>query len=317
MESRVFQSKDIEPNKWNAFIEASPEGAVYASFEFLNGILDEWEALIISEGETWQMVFPYKRNSRLFVPYFLQPKFTQYLGPMFRSYDGKKAKELQWKGKLLNVAIEIIRAQFWYANFNISPQSNYTLPFHVKRFRLAPRYTYQIKLSSKTEADLESQILKGKITPRKAEESGLIFQEESSSSEILEAFHKSKGAEVENLAREDYTRYEQTLQNLGSQKSIWSLRSKEGELAGGMILYHYRNELTFAFSYANPEYHSYAVGHALIWKAIRVAQERGAEIFDFEGSMIPAVERVFRRFGAEPVTYLNVQYAKSAIFFRH
>ena len=48
---------------------------------------------------------------------------------------------------------------------------------------------------------------------------------------------------------------------------------------------------------------------------IAVAELRGAQVFDFEGSMIPEVERFFRGFGGELTPYFSLEKGKG-IFYR-
>jgi hypothetical protein len=44
-----------------------------------------------------------------------------------------------------------------------------------------------------------------------------------------------------------------------------------------------------------------------MWSAIKVAKSKGVKTFDFEGSMIPGVEKFFRGFGGELTTYFAIQ----------
>ena len=44
-----------------------------------------------------------------------------------------------------------------------------------------------------------------------------------------------------------------------------------------------------------------------LWHAIKDAKARGNRLFDFEGSMIPEVERYFRGFGGELKTFFSVE----------
>lgn len=46
-----------------------------------------------------------------------------------------------------------------------------------------------------------------------------------------------------------------------------------------------------------------ALSH-LLWRAIQMARSRGQQIFDFEGSMDPGVERFFQSFGAQKQPYM-------------
>jgi len=50
----------------------------------------------------------------------------------------------------------------------------------------------------------------------------------------------------------------------------------------------------------------------LIWEALRLASHLGV-VFDFEGSMLPRVERMFRAFGAEQRPYLQLWHSNGRI----
>jgi len=47
---------------------------------------------------------------------------------------------------------------------------------------------------------------------------------------------------------------------------------------------------------------------------ISVAELRGAQVFDFEGSMIPEVERFFRGFGGELTAYFSLEKGKGIVY---
>ena len=53
----------------------------------------------------------------------------------------------------------------------------------------------------------------------------------------------------------------------------------------------------------------HGAGPLAVFAAIRRAQELGLKTFDFEGSMVPAIERYFRGFGGQLTPYLTVNKA--------
>jgi lipid II:glycine glycyltransferase (peptidoglycan interpeptide bridge formation enzyme) len=83
-----------------------------------------------------------------------------------------------------------------------------------------------------------------------------------------------------------------------------------------MIVYIYQGVCTYAFSVADPKFSKLSIGHALIWECLKLAKDSQLNTLDFEGSMIPEIERVFRRFGASPKPYMNVQYARYRLLYR-
>ena len=47
-----------------------------------------------------------------------------------------------------------------------------------------------------------------------------------------------------------------------------------------------------------------------MWEAIKFAKKLGIKYFDFEGSMVPQIERYFRGFGGKLTPYYRINKAK-------
>lgn len=291
---------------------------MYAHHEYLSFIDSEWEAYVVEDQQQWQMVFPFKQSKKYGLKYYLQPKFTQFLGPVFATYSGKQSKELQWKKHLLTELTKQLKKDFHYVNFNCHPDLDYTLPFTWEKFRLTPKYTYQIALRDRSLDDIESEFQKGKIQHKKAVSAGIRFVESDSATELIAMFNSLKQGAIPHLKSEDYLAYGKAVE-AAVEKGFCRIvegRNDENELVGGMILYNYKGVCTYAFSVAHPKYSKLSIGHALIWKCIQDAHKEGMDVLDFEGSMIPEIERLFRRFGAVPIPYMNVQFAKWRLLYR-
>jgi len=318
MNIKCVSSTSIPAEQWDSFILASPEGMVYALTDFLNGMAPDWSAYIIEDDNKWQMVFPFRVAKKYFLSYFLQPKFTQFLGPAFKPFSGKASKELQWKNKALDLLCKRIKQDFSYVNFNMHPGMDYTIPFVWNKFRVSPRFTYQIQLSDRSLTEIEGEVQKGKIQMHKAIQAGFSFEELESAHDLVDLFARLKSKAIGHLTPKDYSDFAEMLKPLWEKgyAKVFKLSSPDGELAGGMVLYIYKGCLTYAFSVADPKFSKLSIGHALIWKSVQYAKEQGLDLVDFEGSMIPEIERVFRRFGAKPTTYLNVQQARFRFLYR-
>jgi hypothetical protein len=313
-----LKSKDIDPEQWDTFIRKSSEGMVYSLYDFLSFIEPDWEAMIAVKDDQWQMVFPLKQSKKFGLRYFLQPKFTQFLGPVFTRYSGIQSKELQWKNGLLTALCERLKKDFHYLNFNVHPDFNYPLPFTWSKFRLSPKYTYQLELAGRNIEQLKSGILKKKIQINKATEAGVSFVKSDNPNRLLELFSKLKSKDIGHLSTQDYRQYAAAIEPLiqNNECEVIEAISPDNELLGGMILYYYENTCVYAFSVVDPIAAKLSLGHGLIWQAILRSKELDLAILDFEGSMIPHIERLFRRFGATPKAYLNIQYAKFRFLYR-
>lgn len=65
----------------------------------------------------------------------------------------------------------------------------------------------------------------------------------------------------------------------------------------------------------DPELRKSGAGIYIVWKMIRYASEQlGLRHFDFAGSMIPAIEKIWLNFGAEKQTYFHLEHHYSKWF---
>jgi hypothetical protein len=313
-----LKASDIDQQQWDSFVRSSDEGMIYSLHSFLSAVEPDWEAYIVVLDGRWQLIFPFKRSKKYGLKYFLQPKFTQFLGPVFSKYEGKRSKQLQWKNKLLSMLTVHLKKEFHYLNFNTHPDFDYALPFSWKKFRMSPKFTYQLQLKDTSLAELEQGVSKGKVQLHKATRAGVRFENANDPSAILSLFGRVKQKDISHLGAEDYQAYGRALVSFieSGECEVVEAFSNDGELIGGMILYYYQGVCTYAFSVSDPIYSSLSLGHCLIWQCILRAKKRDLSLLDFEGSMIPQIERLFRRFGAKPKPYLNIQFAKLRFLYR-
>ncbi|MCS7029762.1 MAG: GNAT family N-acetyltransferase, partial [Bacteroidia bacterium] len=115
----------------------------------------------------------------------------------------------------------------------------------------------------------------------------------------------------QNLAKELYNRA------YTKGKATLLLATQKNKIITGTLLLHYKNSwINFYGLSKNEQENEQAAVEILLWNAILLAKQNGATRFDFEGSMIEGVERIFRRFGAKPVPYLNITKNALPIFLR-
>jgi len=65
----------------------------------------------------------------------------------------------------------------------------------------------------------------------------------------------------------------------------------------------------------NPSLRNSGAHSLILWEAIRYVADY-AETFDFEGSMLPGVERFFREFGAIQTPYFTISKGKLSLLDR-
>lgn len=79
METRIayIPHAEIDKAKWDALLDASPMGLVYAYTGFLDAMSPGWEALVAGD---YEYVMPLTRRKKMGIAYLCQPAFCQQLG---------------------------------------------------------------------------------------------------------------------------------------------------------------------------------------------------------------------------------------------
>jgi len=69
----------------------------------------------------------------------------------------------------------------------------------------------------------------------------------------------------------------------------------------------------YLFGGYDSETKHHGAGVSCMWQSILLAREKGLKTFDFEGSMIPEVEKYFREFGGTLIPYYVAYKAPTAL----
>jgi CelD/BcsL family acetyltransferase involved in cellulose biosynthesis len=83
-------------------------------------------------------------------------------------------------------------------------------------------------------------------------------------------------------------------------------------IAASYVLYN-KDTAYYLLGGYDPSNKHNGAGVMALFNAIMEAKKRGIKNFDFEGSMLPEVEKYFRAFGGELVPYFTVNKAKFLI----
>ncbi|MDP5168638.1 MAG: GNAT family N-acetyltransferase [Bacteroidia bacterium] len=300
--------REIDPVLWDAFIGQSPEGAVFHLHGYASIIAAGWEAVIVKRGEEWEAVLPFLRSSRMGFSRSLQPRFAQYWGPCMApsslsGYEGlSRKKALQ---ELLIEHLPPLKQIIW----QFSPMVDYPLPWYWQRFTLRTRYTFQLDLSqtephllSQTASTLRRYLKKGKT---------LLFEEENDPEALVQLLKKQQqeGHEIIGSNDLDWVTFPALVRYL-QEKGMGRMRvvkNGEGQVLSAGLFVRYGKLGMYLIGTYDPELGDRSAMPILLWKSICEDQAAGMRKFDFEGSMIPGVERFFRRLGGQPVAYLQVE----------
>lgn len=303
----LVSRQDIDDEKWNAFVERSPQGYMYHYTWYLDIVCPNWKAIIVKNSQEWLAVMPLNIQQKWGISYILQPLLTQFLGILFKPQDSKMEKTLSDKKDWVTEIISHIPKKVKVFNYNFSPYFDYPLPFYWCKYQLFTRYNYELDLSIGMDKLLENLHTKTRYQIKKNEKDNNVFIEDSCDIEFFiytqkktnrHFLNESIFSTITELYKKGYEQKKSTLLLAKSQDKI---------LTGAVFMKDKKSWINLHGSLKNTQESEKRATEILLWKAIQIALESGATRFDFEGSMIEGVERFYRKFGGKPIPYLNIQ----------
>lgn len=272
---------------------------------------ENWDVLLCQENGRIEAAMP------LYIPWqgkITMPFYTQTMGPWIApgAEDAKYATGLARRQALLQSFVERLAAcSYFYQHF--SPQITDWLPFYWAGYSQTTRYTYILNEISETERIWEnmSQLIRRHI--RKAEKEGLHVRTGVSGEELLRmqalSFArqglKAKGGVVLRRLVEEVRRR--------GSGDVWGAYDAAGRLHAAVFIVWQPASAYYLAGGSDPAFRASGAHSLVLWEAIQ-AVARHAACFDFEGSMLPGVERFFRSFGALQVPYFAIKKGKLSLY---
>lgn len=272
---------------------------------------DKWDVLWIEQKGQVQAVLP------LYVPHkgvVSMPPLTQTMGPWFApvSGDTKYATELSRKQNLCKTFTEALKSYPYFLQ-NFHYEITDWLPFYWEGFRQTTRYTYILKDIQSLTTDSETTALWDNMSQqtrrnilKAKEKQGIIVKKGIAVDDFLKVYAKtferqgkSSAPHVDMLSPLISTCRERT------QGDIWGGYDAEGNLHAAAFVAWQENSAYYIAGGGDPALRDSGAHSLVMWEAIQFVAAKSKQ-FDFEGSMIPGVERFFREFGAIQTPYFTI-----------
>ncbi len=270
---------------------------------------DKWEVLLVEERERVTAAMP------LYIPrqgIISMPSYTQTMGPWFvpESGDTKYTKAL---GRRQALCKQLLNALKPYPHFLQNFHYGITdwLPFYWEGYRQTTRYTYLLKDIRDTDAILEnmSSNIRRNITKAR-DKYHITVKKGISIEEFLQV--QAQTFERQQVINKEDTEILVKLIDIcrkRNQGDLWGGYDEQGRLhAVAFIVWQESSAWYLALRESG--------AHSLIlWECIRYVSQF-TNVFDFEGSMIPGVERFFREFGAIQTPFFTITRGKLSLLNR-
>ena len=178
-------------------------------------------------------------------------------------------------------------------------------PLHYPGYRQTTRYTYRLDLQRQPgelwkgfKSELRNRLRKGEreLRIREAHHTGQVYANWSATLKRQGVPAPISWQQLQQLA--DWRR-------AGESGLVLSAVPRAGGEPRGHLMLVWDATIAYALiicSAGGQASDSYTIP-TLLWYGIQQAQCRSLSVFDFEGSMIPGVARLFATFGAVPVPY--------------
>jgi lipid II:glycine glycyltransferase (peptidoglycan interpeptide bridge formation enzyme) len=275
---------------------------------------DDWDVLLKEKNgnilAAMPLYTPVKRISTI-------PDYTQTLGIWFapESKDTKYTTQIERRQAISKEFINQLK-DYKYFIQNFYHGFTDWLPFYWNGFKQTTRYTYILDNIKDTEKLYENFSQQTRRNLKNARENKITVR---------------SGVAIEDFLRIQSKTFErQYIKNKQSEKILSRLittahERKQGEIFGGYDESGHIHAVAFVVWQESSAYYIAGGGdpqfrdsgaHTLaLWDAIQYVSEF-TDIFDFEGSMLPGVERFFREFGAKQTPYFQITKGNLSIFDR-
>ena len=271
----------------------------------------EWSAVLSREHGEVRGALPFFIKKRGPFRFATMPPFVKWLGPYIRP---------PWRGNLRQehaILADLIARLPRLAAFkqNFYPTLTNWLAFYWQGYQQTTYYTYRlpgIQDLGRVEAGISANVLRDiRQARRKVRVVHDLGPEQFYAVNKL-SFERQKLAVP--YSWEQFQRYDAALAAHGARQLFFAVDAQQRVHSVAYLIWD-KQAAYYHLAGDDPALRSSGAGLLLAWECIRYASGvLGLDCFDFEGSMLPGVERLRTRFGAVQTPYFFVSKYNSRLF---
>jgi hypothetical protein len=235
------------------------------------------------------------------------PPYTPQVGPFYEPRASNPAARTDEQRAVVRAMAKYLSAsRAAVVSVSLSQGVKDCLPYYWLGWKVIPHYTYRIDLAQGADSLLAALSKERRNDIRKAEKDGV-------GTELA-----AGGGPMRALVMQSYARREVPLPLAvtdvvlsgfppGQNSYCLVAGANSRSVAGVFVVYDSRTAYYLMGGYADGAHHG--AGALAMWHSILRAKGLGLDVFDFEGSVIPPIERYFRGFGGTLTPYFSVHKA--------
>ncbi len=288
-------------------------GSIFVQDWWLDAVAPgQWDAATVAENGRVIARMPYILRRHRSLTLLDMPLLTPHLGPWLAPLPGKYATRLSREHQLLDALIQQLPSFDFFSQRFHHRITNW-LPFHWQGFQQTTYYTYVIEDLENLDQVWDAFRPSIKRAVRKAQKQVIVRDDLG-----LEALWRLNQLtfQRQNMNAPYDLAYLTSIDAACAQRNqrrIFFAEDARGRIHAALYLVWDDQSAYYLMGGNDPELQNSGAPSLLLWEAIQFASTVSRS-FDFEGSMIPGVERFFRSFGARQTPYFRITKVNSLAF---
>ena len=279
---------------WEQFVRHSPQGTIFHSALWLDAAGMPYRLFGCFRGAELRGGFAVGLlRERVARPIVLTP----YLGILFPKSDAKYVTTISANKEIATQFALFLKREFDSVQLRFPPEVVDLQPFIWEGFQASVRYTYRLRVTHMNAA-WEAMDARRRNDIRSAEKAGITVEQGNALTRVLELSESTfRRQRIELTFRKAAERFEAAVASPARSRSFIA-RNRVGQDIGAAYIVWDEKRAYYLLGGYDSQAEKAAACSLALWQAIRfTAEELKLPEFDFEGSMIPAVEGFFRKFG--------------------
>jgi len=270
-----------------------------------------WQVSLFEKGGEVAAALPYYLKHKGPFTYLTMPELSKFMGP----YIAPQWRHSRHEHKIINTLIEQL-PKFSYFNQNCHYTFEDWLPFFWKNFTQTTKYSYTIENLYDLDQVLANFATDYRNTKLKKANRMVRLNFDRSLEDFFAVSKMSFSRQQKSfpLSYAFIEKYDAILEKHKARKIFFAVDKEERIHSVGYLIWD-QQAAYYLIAGDNPELRSSGAGIFLVWQAIQFSQKTlSLNCFDFMGSMIPAIEKVRRNFGAQQKPYFEIKKYNSLLF---
>ncbi len=238
----------------------------------------------------------------------ITPPFTPHNGLCFENRAENSANINSFNKNILNEVADFISGfKSQLTVFGLPVGAVETQSFTWRNMEVKVKYTYHIDLTQSEEILLANLSSEKRKSLNKAKSDSLEIVKETKMETVKQVILKTFSRK-QISKNSDY--FNKILFEFANEKNAFAFVAyQNGKAIASTFCVYDHTSAYYLFGGYDSEFKHHGAGVSCMWQSILFSKQLGLTTFDFEGSMIPEVEKYFREFGGTLVPYYVIYKA--------